>query len=534
MLALNPEPETPLRQVKSSRLLVLMLLVIGALLVTEKCRGESALEKWKTEMAAKGDQFDAAKIWPALSPESVEFTNRLNEVLKMIPRAWWNYGGQMTVIVADSPGQWRRGSQEPQPVFWYPHGDTNTWENLKALAREAEPGLQALRELMQKPPTGIPYNIREALESEWYPNFVNVRVGAQALAGAVMHDLHEQNINSALDNLVALNGFVKLYSDDPSLVACMIRTAIMSMSTDLAWDALQAGGWTDAQLVRLQSSRVDTRMFLSQLPRAFEATRAERLYQLDWFKSHSFGAFYGRAKERAEKFGFKIAEQPFWREWLFHPVWRAAWADEEEVEFLRDTEPELNALREATKSLSFRQLSSEVNANHEGYREPIAAWRFFRKLPGDELLEMIGGKTERARPAYPYTDLRRAWSVAMGNLTRNEMVLTAIVVKRYELKYGKSPTSLEALVSDFLATPPRDFMDGKPLRCRMMPEQTFAIYSVGSDFRDDGGNPLPEISANAPQHASPWDEIDWVWRAAVANGADAKISNAILRGSGEK
>jgi hypothetical protein len=533
MLALNAEPETPLRRPKLSRLLVLLLLLVGSLLAVEKSRGASALEKWKQEMAVKGDTFEAAKLWPAISPESVAFTNRLNEVMQRLPREWWNYGGQMTVIVADSPGHWRRGSQEPQPVFWYPRGDTNTWENLKALVPQAEPALQSLRALMQNPPTGVPYIITNSFEGGSFPNFVKIRQGAQALAGAAMNDLHENNLDGALENLVALNGFVKLYADDPSLVAYMIRAAIMSLGTDLIWDALQADGWTDARLVKLQESCYDTKTFLSQMPRAFEGTRTARLHELHWLKSHTFQAYMDRAQASVAKFGGTIAPQSPWRQWCFHPVWRVAWADDEELEYLKQTEPELEALRAATKGQSLKRLSQQVAAIHEGYRPPTNAWRFYGKLPSLEIVYGPPTKTSEPEPAYPYTDCRRAWSVVMGNLTRNEMALTAIAVKRYELRYGKSPTSLEALVPDFLKAMPRDLMDGQPLRCRLMPEQTFAIYSVGNDFIDDGGNPMSKLAAG-PRGAgydSPWYGIDWVWCPGVAAG---KILKATARDASEK
>ena len=248
---------------------------------------------------------------------------------------------------------------------------------------------------MRNPPTGVPYVVTNSFEGGSFPNFVKIRQGAQALAGAAMNDLHENNLDGALENLVALNGFVKLYADDPSLVALMIRAAIMSMSTDLMWDALQAGGWTDAQLARLQESCCNTKTFLSQMPRTFESIRAAHLHELHWLKSHDFQAYLDRAKSQAEKFGGTIAPQSLWRQWGFHPVWRVAWADGEELEYLKQTEPELDALREATKWQSLKRLSQQVAANHDGYRPTTNAWRFYGKLPSEELRKKLVSRSRR-------------------------------------------------------------------------------------------------------------------------------------------
>ena len=92
----------------------------------------------------------------------------------------------------------------------------------------------------------------------------------------------------------------------------------------------------------------------------------------------------------------------------------------------------------------------------------------------------------------------------------NEMVITAIALKRYELKHGKPPASLTVLVPEFLAAVPSDFMDGQPLRYRLNANGSSTLYSVGFDMHDDGGDSLPEAQANIRNY-SPWDGRDWVW-----------------------
>src|SRR5262249_9707465 len=78
-----------------------------------------------------------------------------------------------------------------------------------------------------------------------------------------------------------------------------------------------------------------------------------------------------------------------------------------------------------------------------------------------------------------------------------QIVITAIALKRYELRHGSMPVSLNELVPDFFAKPPRDPMDGEPLRYRFKEDGTWVLYAIGNDGRDDGGNPSAEQNRNS-------------------------------------
>ena len=69
------------------------------------------------------------------------------------------------------------------------------------------------------------------------------------------------------------------------------------------------------------------------------------------------------------------------------------------------------------------------------------------------------------------------------------MAITAIALARCKLRTGTLPSNLTALVPDFLRALPRDRMDGKALRYRVLPSGGYVLYSVGEDAKDDGGDP---------------------------------------------
>jgi hypothetical protein len=101
--------------------------------------------------------------------------------------------------------------------------------------------------------------------------------------------------------------------------------------------------------------------------------------------------------------------------------------------------------------------------------------------------------------------------------TRRQMTLTAIALKRFELRYGHLPVNLRELVPDFLVGLPRDYMTDQPLRYRLKDDGMFVLYSVGEDGRDDGGIPMPGQSSG-PLNLyvlKLWEGADAVWPVAA-------------------
>ena len=102
-------------------------------------------------------------------------------------------------------------------------------------------------------------------------------------------------------------------------------------------------------------------------------------------------------------------------------------------------------------------------------------------------------------------------SVAVRAETERALTLAAIAVKRYQLRHGAPPPSLEALTPEFLPALPYDPMSGKALCYRLEPNGGFLLYSVGEDGKDDGGDP----GAASGNTYGLWEGRDAVWPVAV-------------------
>ena len=88
-------------------------------------------------------------------------------------------------------------------------------------------------------------------------------------------------------------------------------------------------------------------------------------------------------------------------------------------------------------------------------------------------------------------------SKAIDNQVKNEtlrqLAIAAIALKRFELRHTNLPRELSELHPEFLPSLPTDYFDGKPVRYRLKGDGSFLLYSVGPDFRDDGGQPGTDL-----------------------------------------
>jgi len=283
-------------------------IVLTALLILalERWRGQRALRNWQREMTAGGEVFEARQLWPALSSKGLEFTNRLGQAVRDLPPRLSEYAGQLSGIFRPESTTAQRGSQQTRPPMTSRTNATSSWPDLDRILQQAQPTLRSIRELMREPPSSMGSDPVRALENNTFPNFVAVRIAAQALQSSAINKLHRADMEDALEDLMALFGFEKLYSSDPDLVSFMIRIAVIGLAVDVAWDALQAGTWTEPQLARLQQACPELDPVLSQMARTMEGERVGRLYQLEWLQSHSYDDWLARCQPMYHSFGFQL------------------------------------------------------------------------------------------------------------------------------------------------------------------------------------------------------------------------------------
>jgi hypothetical protein len=183
-------------------------------------------------------------------------------------------------------------------------------------------------------------------------------------------------------------------------------------------------------------------------------------------------------------------------DYLYLPVYKLAWVSDDELFYLQTMQEALTAPR-LLKALhpwpEARQATTKVGARLNAIASGAGKFRYYVSIM-----------------AIP--NFTRANERAAHVETERQMTLAAIALKRYQLRHGRLPTSLDALVPQFLPAAPYDPMSGKSLCYRLKPDGSFLLYSVGEDGKDDGGDPKP---AGGNRYGL-WGGRDAVWPMAAS------------------
>ena len=86
------------------------------------------------------------------------------------------------------------------------------------------------------------------------------------------------------------------------------------------------------------------------------------------------------------------------------------------------------------------------------------------------------------------------------------MALIACALERYHLANNQYPESLAALTPQFVEKLPHDIINAGELKYRKT-NDTFVLYSIGWNEKDDGGTPTPTKNGNLQD----LENGDWVW-----------------------
>jgi hypothetical protein len=182
---------------------------------------------------------------------------------------------------------------------------------------------------------------------------------------------------------------------------------------------------------------------------------------------------------------------PLFNRFIFGPVWKFAWKDQDKLNLLKYWQRSIDAARAQSAHPDWSRFIAEHDGDFDelfpgsggGGQDVKSAYDRARFL----VSSMFGAVGERS--------LRRAVTAEASR----ELLVTALALRRFEMEHGKAPESLERLVPKFLPAVRTDPFDGKLLRYRFNADGSFTLYSVGLNGKDDGGNAGPEKSGSKPQ-----------------------------------
>jgi len=290
---------------------------------------------------------------------------------------------------------------------------------------------------------------------------------------AMVVDLHNNDRATAWTNLLASTRLVTAWEPGPSDVCQAVRFALMTMTFESTWEALQANDWSDEQLATLQQDWESVDFFKS-LPETMAFKRAATVEACETQRKEMMESFH--PGEVFKEVARSPRESPqilrmLWTQWRY--LNGGAYDDKKSLLlFYRDREVEM---QNAVKAPSWRAMEPMPGVTNQAtvtskYRSSVVAMLNMRQI-GVAIGNRGGGLLGRAAQAETY----------------RRLLITAIALERFRIRHGHYPLGLDELVPEFLKQPAIDFMDGQPLRYRLGADERFVLYSTGPDCVDDGG-----------------------------------------------
>lgn len=498
------------------KILLGIALLLLAFLLVERFRGQIALAQYKKILRAQGEKLSPQDFVPTFRPED----NGAPAVFAAIRRLTngvvlpGSYPPRMKILES---GRALVGFREPAWVEKDPYRNgrslkgtfTNHWTDLATDLQDNAAALANIQAALTKPVLNNQLNLAEG-SSLKLTSLAHAKSLTYWFGSAVQLALHEGRTADAAKYLVSEVGALRLLAEDGVVISELVRIAVGAIAKTDTWEALQADGWADSDLAALQNAWEDQH-FMASMATSLEGERVyidQTAQQIQNSNDEVYEWIFG---QNAALFSDGDEPEPFWAKWLnkipyseellaglrkqiYCRIWRFAWAHQAELKILKDMQTLIELTRTSMKRASYPAVKPELEALVQ--KLDARNKNFYDRLRfpfADEVIITIPAILKPAR-----AEADRAFCI------------TAIALKRYSQRHGKLPETLSALVPEFIAAVPVDYLDGQPIKYRLNADGSFVLYSVGEDGKDGGGDmTLPEGSKSRDL----WRRRDYVWPA---------------------
>jgi hypothetical protein len=364
---------------------------------------------------------------------------------------------------------------------------------LQAVLDPAAPTLALLQTLIAKPALTFEIDFQQG-PALLLPHLVPIKEAAELLSAAALANLHRADTAAAVLDLRSLLALIKATQDEPLIISQLVRLAMAYHAFNVNWELLQAPGLTEDQLAALQQDWTQANFLLAgenallmeraMIENALKKLRQSRrpLNKMTRAAAVSAAATNGGAwLEQVTQFS-KTAWQDT-KELTREAIWRYSWSYSDELRALKGGRVLLDSLRQARTKGFFKDA---LHAQNQKLRQ-LGFDKLARDTTspsGSELatadIHWFFSRSVQSLEDFP----KRLMTEESARVT----VITALALRRYQLRHGSFPGDLSSLVPDFLPAAPRDPVDGKPMRYQLV-GKSFLLYSVGEDGVDNGGDP---------------------------------------------
>jgi len=485
------------------KILLALVIVIVVFFLFERFRGQILLAGFRRELAAKGEKLHPQELSVSV-PEADNGAHAFHEANHEVAKG--------TVLPDHLPPKMRivasgRAIIGFKETEWIEDNVTNRWQQMKLDLQTNALVFARIRAALEMPHFNNNLDYSQGMDL-LLPHLVGVKSLCAWFGAENQLAIQHSNNRDALISLVALAQLPRALEEDRLLISELVRIAVASIAKMSLWEALQSDVMTEEDLEAVQKAWA-AQTFVKNMAQGLEGDRIYSDASFDLMRNSNektMHAFYGLEAW----FPVDEEDRPWWERsvralpWgetlvdlikkeIYCGVWRFAWSHQAQYRGMKELQRLTEITRLGTANKSLANLQPEV--------EKLEA-EFTPKSFYDRLRFPLGN---------PIFTLSSSVRKAMQAETERSIVLCAIALKRYLLRRGKYPASLDALVPKLISSWPVDYMDGKPTKYRLNSDGSFTLYSVGVDGNDDGGD--ASLPPEKPKSRNLWNRKDFIWPA---------------------
>jgi len=482
---------------------IFIVLMAASLSVTMHVQPKGELEAYKKSLRDKGEKLELSEVIPPPTAPEDNARGAVEDAFRMIGSNNQNVPNGMRMV---APGRAMVGWSQPDVR----NSDfTNSWDDFGAGIASNSPAIELLQQILVRPKLDFQMDHSKGTRM-LAPQLAPMKRSAQLLDAAAIYELHSGDSGAASTNIITLLALVHKDSADGLLISHLVRIAMTAIAIVPTWELLQSTNVNDAQLAAAQDAwqQLD---FLEDAANTFVMERAWMSANIEKSRASHQG-FKDAVSWTGSSFGSSGAASS-WADVLAdstqgprvaigEAMWRSSWSYSEELRLLQSGQIILDAVRtmETNQAHFYKTNFDAMSTRLSSLGFTNSGGAVFHALRIPDLRDEFGG----------YNFLGNALGKTLRIEAARDVVVTAIALKRFQMKHGAWPDTLGQLVPEFLPSVPIDPYDGKPLKYHPNTDGTFLLYCVGEDGLDDGGDLTPVRAYGS----TTWDwqrARDWVW-----------------------
>lgn len=475
-----------------------------------------AVFKYRRQLIAAGEKLSVRELLPAPLPKEEDGAELFYKVAAVIPSGTsdlfdTNPPPSMCLV---APGKAMIGWQQTE--FSDGKG-TNNWDDVSDTLDSMSPALQLLDQMATKKAMDFHFNYNQGF-SGLLPMLAPMKRAQLRLNAATVLKIHDGDEEAAARHIRAMLGLTRGLTDERLVISQLVRMAHAAIAQAATWEFLQSTNVTDTQLAAIQRDWAAIE-FILPLERALEMERAMSEMTIGDMREsstefHKVADGFGRSSSSG---GFSLGTGDFWERGMHigkqvmektadaskEAAWRVAWSYPDQLRFLKGSQVLIESLRTAQTNKNFGAIISTA-------RQRLNSLGLVADQPDFDISSLFGDdQSLQTFFSQSIPSLAKTFTKIMRIESQNQLLITAIALKRFQLAHGKLPDELSQLSPAILPTLPIDPANGEPLHYKPNADGTFLLYSVGEDGKDDGGdsNPTPAHS----MQDSWFRGRDWVW-----------------------